>query len=1270
MTDAPLPRASILIVDDSTTNLKLLDHVLRDEYDLRTATSGPEALALLAQEARPDLILLDLMMPGMDGYEVCAALKADAATRDIPVIFVTAKIEDESRSLAVGAVDFIQKPINVAVVRARVRLHIDLAHQAASLRQGLIDVRMAQDRSQVLSTAIEQSPTSVVLTDADCRIQYVNPRFVAESGYSAEEAIGRNPRFLSSGLTDRATFASMWSHLTRGEAWTGEIINRRKSGAPFWEEIHVSPVKDAQGKTVHYVAVKLDITERKRLERERQDAIRRLELATDAAHLGISTWDLSEETMSWDSRLCDWYEVPEAIRQQGIRYDFWRSRVHPDDADAFTAALQQARQDHTPWQHEFRIAVPSGRIRELQTSYLFESAPAGKAPRMIGVTRDVTPQRELEATLRAAKRKADAASEAKGNFLANMSHEIRTPMNAVIGLSHLLLESELSATQRDYLGRIHVSATALLNIIDDVLDYSKIEAGHLELESIPFSLDEVLARTKAVFAIRAEQKQVALTFEVAPGLRLRLQGDPLRLQQVINNLIENALKFTERGSVRVKVDCLDHAPQSVVLRVAVSDTGIGIDRASQENLFSPFHQADNSTTRKYGGTGLGLSICKRLVELMGGQIGVDSRLGAGSTFWFTARLGSMPAPHAAPLTAADPANTSSLQPERLARLAELTRPIHGAHVLVVDDNSTNLLLVGEYLKKMELRFTTADNGRRAVELASSGRFAAILMDLQMPEMDGFSAARAIRAGERARNAAVVPIIALTAAAMPQDHEASMAAGMNDHLAKPVDVRQLARTLLEWIPARAPAADELPAPRPVLELGHALRQLDDDRPLLRRLLASFHHDFADAPERLSEALERQEFDVAIRLVHTIKGLAPTIGANALHAFAVDFEQALRHQDGALAGPFAASLREVLAVIATQLRSPPAAGDPLAAGSAIDAAALLPRLKKLGQLLLDGRSQAREACMEIDPMLSGSALQESWAQVAAAIARFDFGAALTGLESLAATINRRKSALAITMSERPPARTNLLIVDDNPSNIELLIALLESDYDLSIASSGRQALALLADGYPRDLILLDVMMPEMDGFAVCEQLKADQRTANVPVIFLSAATDPEDKLRGFAIGAVDYITKPFSAREVRARVAVHLASRHSRQRLEAMLGEGIGAQPANREQDLFNRAVTLLKAHLSQPPVLTDLAHELGTNERKLTEVFRKQVGMTVFDFVLELRLEKARLWLDKGELQVRTIADRIGYRNAGDFTRAFRRRYGVSPSEYRRQAGAG
>ncbi|WP_201211115.1 response regulator [Rhodocyclus purpureus] len=1267
MTDATLPRASILIVDDSTTNLKLLVHVLRDEYDLRTATSGPEALALLGQEARPDLILLDLMMPGMDGYQVCAALKADAATRDIPVIFVTAKIEDESRSLALGAVDFIQKPINVAVVRARVRLHIDLARQAASLRQSLIDVRLAQDRSQVLSTAIEQSPTSVVITDADCRIQYVNPRFVAESGYSVAEAIGRNPRFLSSGLTERATFASMWSHLLRGEAWTGEIINRRKSGALFHEEIHVSPVKDAQGKTVHYVAVKLDITERKRLEQERQDAMRRLELATEAAHLGISTWDLSEATMSWDSRMCDWYEVPEAMRRQGIRYEFWRSRVHPDDADAFTAALQQTRQAHTPWQQEFRIVVPSGRIRELQTSYLFETAPSGKTPRMIGVTRDVTPQRELEATLRAAKQKADAANEAKGNFLANMSHEIRTPMNAVIGLSHLLLEGELDATQRDYLERIHVSATALLNIINDVLDYSKVEAGHLELESIPLSLDEVLARTIAVFAIRAEQKQVTLAFEVSPELPPRLQGDPLRLQQVINNLVENALKFTESGSVRIKVDCLGQEAESVVLRVAVSDTGIGIDRASQESLFSPFHQADNSTTRKYGGTGLGLSICKRLVELMGGEIGVDSRVGTGSTFWFTVRLGALPAPDAEPLPTAELAKASSLQPERLARLAELTRPIHGARVLVVDDNSTNLLLVGEYLKKMALSCETADNGRRAVELASSGRFAAILMDLQMPEMDGFSAAQAIRAGERTRNAAAVPIIALTAAAMPQDREASEAAGMNDHLSKPVDARQLARTLLQWIPGRAPAADELPAPRPVLELGHALRQLDDDPLLLQRLLASFHSDFADAPERLRKAIERQEFDVAIRLVHTIKGLAPTIGATILHALAVDFEQDLQRQDGALEGPFTAALREVLAAIATPL--PAAGSDRLAAGSAIDAAALLPRLKKLGQLLLDGRSQAREACMEIDPMLSGSALQEPWAQIARAIARFDFGAALTGLESLAATINRRKSALAITMSERPPARTNLLIVDDNPSNIELLIALLENDYDLSIASSGRQALALLAEGYPRDLILLDVMMPEMDGFAVCQKLKADKRTADVPVIFLSAATDTDDKLRGFAIGAVDYITKPFSAREVRARVAVHLANRQDRQRLEAMLGEGIVAQSVNREQDLFNRAVTLLKAHLSQPPSLTDLAHELGTNARKLTEVFRKQVGMTVFDFVLELRLEKARLWLDRGELQVRTIADRIGYRNAGDFTRAFRRRYGVSPSEYRRQASA-
>ena len=247
----PTDSAQILIVDDTPTNIEVLLGMLEEDYEVSVATSGRQALDLLATGERPDLILLDVMMPEMDGYEVCAALKADPTTRDIPVIFITARTdaESETRALSAGGADFIHKPVNKDVLRARVRLQLELQRRAASLR--------------VLSLAIEQSPTSILITGADACIQYVNPHFTAESGYTAAEAIGQNPRILQSGQTDPATFADLWEHLRRGEPWTGELINRRKSGEVYWEEAHLAPVKDAAGQTTHYVAVKLDITERK-----------------------------------------------------------------------------------------------------------------------------------------------------------------------------------------------------------------------------------------------------------------------------------------------------------------------------------------------------------------------------------------------------------------------------------------------------------------------------------------------------------------------------------------------------------------------------------------------------------------------------------------------------------------------------------------------------------------------------------------------------------------------------------------------------------------------------------------------------------------------------------------------------------------------------------------------------------------------------------------------------------------------------------------------
>ncbi len=401
---------------------------------------------------------------------------------------------------------------------------------------------------------------------------------------------------------------------------------------------------------------------------------------------------------------------------------------------------------------------------------------------------------KINRQLEEATAKAQRATASKSDCLANMSHEIRTPMAAVVGLSHLLSDTELSDIQRDYVERIHLAGTALVGVLNDILDYSKIEAGHMRIEAVQIRIEKILEKCKTLFQIQAESKKLALRFELAPTVPQVLMGDPLRLLQVINNLVGNALKFTKSGGIDVCVDCLEQTAQGVLLKLRVKDTGIGLTPDQRERLFGAFQQGDRSTTREYGGTGLGLSISKRLAELMGGEIGVESVLGEGSTFWFTARLG-LPAEGQANDVAAAKADNS------MAELGRIAAPIRGARVLIVDDSATNLLVAKAYLHKMGLEVETADNGQTAVNLAKRGSYDAILMDLQMPGMDGFAAARMIREQEAGDGNPAVPIIALTAAVMSKDMRATEGAGMNDHVSKPVDPFALAAMLVKWIPPR-------------------------------------------------------------------------------------------------------------------------------------------------------------------------------------------------------------------------------------------------------------------------------------------------------------------------------------------------------------------------------------------------------------------------------------------------------------------------------------
>lgn len=652
-----------------------------------------------------------------------------------------------------------------------------------------------EERENFFNSIVENLPSMVFVKDAEeLRFVLFNRAGEDLTGLTREEMLGKNdydffPKEEADFFTgkDREVLASKDMHDIPQES-----IQTRHKGSRLLHTKKI-PILGRDGKPIYLLGISEDITRQKEVEKELEGyrenlenlvnkRTASLERAEAIAHVGSWRIDLSTDKIAWSHETYRIFEISPEIE---INLELFFSCIHPNDRDSVAKAWDVALKGEA-YAIVHRIVTDS-RIKWVRERGEIEYGPDGRPVAMDGAVQDITEQVQTEQMLTEAREGAEAANRAKSEFLANMSHEIRTPMNGIIGMAHLALQTELNDKQKNYIEKAHKSAENLLGILNDILDFSKIEADKLEIEKVHFKLPDVVRNVFSLIKVTANENKVKLTVRIDRDVPRPLVGDPLRLGQVLTNLCSNAVKFSRPDdTVSLQIGLKEEKETEVVLLFSVKDTGIGISPEQQRKLFQPFSQTDSSTTREYGGTGLGLIISKRIVQLMNGEIWVESEEGVGSVFSFTVCLGKQQS---------GSSQDSSSGHENTGAVDAAKANLRGKHILLVEDNEINLELVQELLTINGVFVTIARNGLEALELLKKNEFDGVLMDCQMPEMDGYETTRKIRKQKRMLD---LPIIAMTANAMKGDREKVLAVGMNDHIAKPIDPNTMFITMEKWI----------------------------------------------------------------------------------------------------------------------------------------------------------------------------------------------------------------------------------------------------------------------------------------------------------------------------------------------------------------------------------------------------------------------------------------------------------------------------------------